>query len=94
MFCLGDGPDAVRKNEKFFWVEKAFGFLLWESDKADGEGEGEMRKDKGPDGDEHVMRVTKQKCSDNVIGVGPMNSVKKLSDENKSDVAKWVWKNE
>ena len=23
-----------------------------------------------------------------------MNSVKKLSDENKSDVAKWVWKNE
>ena len=47
-----------------------------------------MRKDKGPDGDEHVMRVTKQKCSDNVTGVGPMNSVKKLSDENKSDVAK------
>ena len=46
MFCPGDGPDAVRKNEKFFWVEKAFGFLLWESDKADGEGEGEMRKDK------------------------------------------------
>ena len=28
VFCLGDGPDAVRKNEKFFWVEKAFGFLL------------------------------------------------------------------
>ena len=23
-----------------------------------------------------------------------MNSVKKLSDENKSDIAKWVWKNE
>ena len=23
-----------------------------------------------------------------------MNNVKKLSDENKSDVAKWVWKNE
>ena len=23
-----------------------------------------------------------------------MNSVKKLSDENKSDVAEWVWKNE
>ena len=29
-----------------------------------------------------------------MTGVGPMNSVKKLSDENKSDVAKWVWKNE
>ena len=29
-----------------------------------------------------------------LTGVGPMNSVKKLSDENKSDVAKWVWKNE
>ena len=28
-----------------------------------------------------------------LTGVGPMNSVKKLSDENKSDVAKWVWKN-
>ena len=29
-----------------------------------------------------------------LTGVGPMNSVKKLSNENKSDVAKWVWKNE
>ena len=29
-----------------------------------------------------------------LAGVGPMNSVKKLSNENKSDVAKWVWKNE
>ena len=29
-----------------------------------------------------------------LTGVGPMNSVKILSDENKSDVAKWVWKNE
>ena len=88
MFCIVDGPEAVRKNEKFFWVEKAFGFLLWESDRADGEEEGEMRKDKGPDGDENVTQVTKQKCSDSVTGVGPMNSVKKLGDENKSGVAK------
>ena len=27
-----------------------------------------------------------------LTGVEPMNSVKKFSDENKSDVAKWVWK--
>ena len=29
-----------------------------------------------------------------MTGVGPMNSVKKLSDENKSDVAKWVMSDE
>ena len=37
---------------------------------------------------------TKKKKMYLLTGVGPMNSVKKLSDENKSDVAKWVWKNE
>ena len=39
-------------------------------------------------GDENGTRVTKQKWSDTVIVVGSMNSVKKLSDENKNDVAK------
>ena len=63
-----------------------FGFLLWERDRA--EGEGEIRKREILMGNENGTRVTKQKCSDTVIFVGSMNSVKKLSDENKNDVAK------
>ena len=63
-----------------------FGFLLWERDRA--EREGEIRKREILMGDENGMQVTKQKWSDTVIVVGSMNSMKKLSDENKSDVAK------
>ena len=40
-------------------------------------GEGEMRKEKA-DGDENLPRVTKQKCSDQVTGMGPTNSVKNI----------------
>ena len=38
--------------------------------------------------------LKKKKFWYRLTGARPMNSVKKLSDENKSDVAKWVWKNE
>ena len=40
-------------------------------------GEGEMRKEKA-NVDENLSRVTKQKCSDQVIGMGPTNSVKNI----------------
>ena len=40
-------------------------------------GEGEMRK-REKDGDENLLRVTKQTCSEQVIGIGPRNSVKNI----------------
>ena len=40
------------------------------------------------------LGTKKKKKLYRLTGVGPMNSVKILSDEIKSDVAKWVWKNE
>ena len=52
-----------------------FGFLLWERDSA--EGEGEMRK-RDTNGNENGTRVTKQKWSDTVIVVRSMNSVKNI----------------
>ena len=40
-------------------------------------GEGEMRKEKA-DGDEKLLRVTKQFCSDQVTVMGPTNTVKNI----------------
>ena len=40
------------------------------------------------DGDENLSRVTKQLCSDQVIGMGPTNSWKILSDDKLSASSK------
>ena len=40
-------------------------------------GEGEMRKEKA-DEDENLLWVTKQLCSEQVLGIGPTNSVKNI----------------
>ena len=67
MLSTGDGLDEVREVEKFL----GFGFVLWESDRDEG-GRGNEKREK--DGDENLPQVTKQLCSNQVIGMGPTNS--------------------
>ena len=49
--------------------------MLWESDRAEG-GRGNEKREK--DGDENLLRVTKQLSFDQVTGIGPINSVKNI----------------
>ena len=69
------------------WNFYGFGFVLWESDRDEG-GRGNEKREK--DGDENLPQVTKQLCSNQVIGMRLTNSWKILSDDKLSDGAKRV----
>ena len=71
-----DGGDRVAgptsKSLRNFY---GFGFMLWESDRAEG-GRGNEKREK--DGDKNLPQVTKQTCSERVTGMGPTNNVKNI----------------
>ena len=81
----GDDPDEARELEKFLWVRVC---ALGEWQGWRGKGKWEKRRLMGM---QCFMQVTKQLCSEQVLGIGPTNSVKNIEWWQVSDGAKHVW---